>query len=109
MLKELGKEAKLGEICRQAVEDLFYGCNDRDYVRVCIEESLEQLETSWSLYGLDTASTVTSTEDGFRVVIVANKHFSDKKINIVDDSEDIEIPEVSEDLDDDDFEFGGLD
>lgn len=103
MLKELGGETSFGEICRQSIEDLFQGRNDREYVRVCIEEYLNKLEIDWKLYGLDTAATVTATEDGFRVVIVANKKFSDKKVEL---AEDPKMKEVSEDLDEDDFYFG---
>jgi len=101
MLEELGVSP--GEVCRQAIEDLFQGRNDRDYVRVSIEEYLDKLESDWSIYGLSTSSTITSTEDGFRIVIVSNKQFLDSKPELIVETKS--TPLVSEDLEEDDFDF----
>ncbi len=94
----------VGDVTRQAIEDLFEGRNDRDYVRLMMEENLEKLKVEWALLGLASSFTITSTEDGFRIVMVSNKSFSDTRPEIVE-SEETVVP-VSEDLDEDDFDFG---
>jgi len=76
MLREM-PDVQVGDIARKAIEELFEGRNDREYARVCIEEDLADLESQWErLLGLKASSTVTSTEDGFRVVLVALKDYN---------------------------------
>ncbi len=76
MLREM-PDVQVGDIARKAIEELFEGRNDREYARVCIEEDLADLEAQWErLLGLKASSTVTSTEDGFRVVLVALKDYN---------------------------------
>lgn len=91
-------------IARQAIEDIFEGRNDRDYARLYMEEGLERLKAEWTALGLTTAATITATQDGFRVVLVANKTFSDSQPKTVTPEEPA-APAVSEDLDADDFDF----
>lgn len=96
---------KVGDVTRQAIEDLFEGRNDRDYARLMMEESLEELKVQWALLGLATSFTITSTEDGFRIVMVSNKSFSDTRPEVVENEEPV-VLSVSEDLDEEDFDFG---
>lgn len=68
----------VGDITRKAIEELFEGRNDRDYAEICVEEDLGDMTAEWErLLGMTSSSTVTATEDGFRIVIVALKKFSD--------------------------------
>lgn len=97
-------ELNVGDLARQAIEDMFEGRNDRDYARLMIEESLAKLKVEWSLIGLFSSTTITATEDGFRIVMVANKSFADTRPEIVEEQEPV-IPAVAEDLDADDFDF----
>jgi hypothetical protein len=77
MLQEM-PDVTVSELTRQAIEDLFEGRNDRDYARFFIEEGLTKLVTEWQNFlGITTSFTVTSTEDGFRIVAVANRLYSD--------------------------------
>jgi hypothetical protein len=93
----------VGDVTRQAIEDLFEGRNDRDYARLMMEESLEKLKVEWALLGLASSFTITATEDGFRIVMVSNKSFSDTRPEVVESEETVDP--VSEDLDEDDFGF----
>ncbi len=103
MMKEM-PDLDVSAIARQAIEDIFEGRNDRDYVRLYMEESLERLKAEWTALGLATAATITATQDGFRVVLVANKDFADSRPEVVVPEEPA-APAVSEDLDEDDFDF----
>lgn len=68
---------QVGEITRKAIEELFEGRNDREYARTCIEEDLAEVMAQWErLLGLNVSKTVTSTDDGFRVVLVALKSYN---------------------------------
>lgn len=96
-------DVKVGDVARQAIEDLFEGRNDRDYMRLMMEEGLEKLKIEWEKLGLASDFTVTGTEDGFRVVLVANKSFADTRPEVVESTE--VVPAVSADLDEDDFGF----
>lgn len=95
-------DVNIGDLTRQAIEDMFEGRNDRDYVRLMLEESLEKLKVEWAIFGLSSSATITSTEDGFRIVMVANKSFSDTRPEI---AEEPVVPAVSSDFDEDDFGF----
>lgn len=69
---------KVGDIARKAIEELFEGRNDRDFAEICVEEDLGDMTAEWErLLGMTSSSTVTATEDGFRIVIVALKKFND--------------------------------
>lgn len=66
----------LGEIARKAVEELFEAQNDREFARLCIEDDINVLLNTWeNLLGTNSSSTVTSTEDGFRVSITILKDY----------------------------------
>jgi hypothetical protein len=68
----------VSEIARKAIEDLFEGRNDRGFAELVVEEDLSDMTAEWErLLGMTSSCTVTATEDGFRVVIVALKKFSD--------------------------------
>jgi hypothetical protein len=68
----------VGDIARKAIEELFEGRNDRAFAEFCVEEDLGDMTAEWErLLGMTSSSTVTSTEDGFRIVIVALKKFND--------------------------------
>ncbi len=70
-------DVQVGDIARKAIEDLFEGRNDREYARICVEEDLSELAAQWErLLGLKASSTITATEDGFRVVLVALKRYN---------------------------------
>ena len=96
-------DVNIGDITRQAIENMFEGLNDRDYARLIMEESLEKLKVEWAILGLSSSATITATEDGFRVVLVANKSFSDTRPEIIEEQEPVVFDET-EDLDD--FDFG---
>lgn len=69
-------DVSVGELTRRAIEELFEGQNDREYARVCIESDLADLEAQWEkLLGVEASSTVTATEDGFRVVLAVLKDY----------------------------------
>ncbi len=69
-------DVNLGEIVRQSIEEWFQGRNDREFARVVIEDDLEQLVAQWDrVLGVNASYTVTATEDGFRVVVVALKDY----------------------------------
>jgi hypothetical protein len=77
MLRQMSG-VNVGSITRKAIEELFEGRNDRDYAQTCVEEDLGDMTAEWErLLGMTSSSTVTATEDGFRIVIVALKKFSD--------------------------------
>lgn len=68
----------VGDIARKAIEELFEGRNDRAFAEICVEEDLGDMIAEWErLLGMTSSSTVTATEDGFRIVIVALKKFND--------------------------------
>lgn len=68
----------VGDITRKAIEDLFEGRNDREFAQLCVEEDVEDMTAEWErLLGMTSSPTITATEDGFRIVIVALKKFSD--------------------------------
>lgn len=68
----------VGDVTRKAIEELFEGRNDRAFAEICVEEDLGDMTAEWErLLGMTSSSTVTATEDGFRIVIIALKKFSD--------------------------------
>jgi hypothetical protein len=68
----------VGDLTRKAIEELFDGRNDRAFAEICVEEDLADMTAEWErLLGMTSSSTVTATEDGFRIVIVALKKFND--------------------------------
>jgi hypothetical protein len=68
----------VGDLTRKAIEELFEGRNDRAFAEICVEEDLGDMTAEWErLLGMTSSSTVTATEDGFRIVIVALKKFND--------------------------------
>jgi len=76
MLKQMPGTA-IGELARKALEEVFEGRNDKEYARICVEEDISDIMNDWErLIGIKSSSVVTSTEDGFRVVIVALKKFN---------------------------------
>lgn len=76
MLEQMG--LTIGEATRKAIEEAFEARNDREFARILIEEDLSDLAADWNRkVGLTTSAHITSTEDGFRVVLVALKDFND--------------------------------
>lgn len=76
MLEQMG--LSIGEATRRAIEEAFEARNDREFAKILIEEDLADLAADWNRkVGLNTSAHVTSTEDGFRVVLVALKDFND--------------------------------
>ena len=68
----------VSDIARKAIEELFEGRNDRNFAELCVEEDIADMTAEWErLIGMTSSSTVTSTEDGFRIVIVSLKKFND--------------------------------
>lgn len=68
----------VGDLTRKAIEELFEGRNDRDFAEICVEDDLADMTAEWErLLGMKSSATVTATEDGFRIVIVALKKFND--------------------------------
>ena len=66
----------LGDIARDALEEIFEGRNEREYARICIQDDLENLVADWErTLGLSTGITITDTEDGFRVVLIPLKKY----------------------------------
>lgn len=77
MLKAL-PDLSISDILRKAIEDAFEGRNDREYAFLCVEEDLEDAMAEWRRnLGMESSYTITSTEDGFRIVIVGLKKFDD--------------------------------
>jgi hypothetical protein len=77
MLKQM-PDVSVGGIARKAIEELFEGRNDRDFAHVCVEGDVEDMTAEWErILGMTSSATVTDTQDGFRVVIIALKKFSD--------------------------------
>jgi hypothetical protein len=75
MLKAL-PDMSVGDLTRKAIEDAFEGRTDREYARMVVEDDLDSVMAEWGrVLGLVASCTVTSTEDGFRVVVVAQKKF----------------------------------
>ena len=74
-------DVKLSDLVRKSIEDLFEGKNDREYAKLHIEEDIDDVMERWHrVLGLDSDATVTSMEDGFRVVIVALKQYNTSKV-----------------------------
>lgn len=68
---------QIADITRKAVEELFEARNDREYARICIEEDLEELAARWEgMLGVKTGVTITETQDGFRIVLIPLKRYS---------------------------------
>ena len=65
------------EIFRRALEEMFESLNEREYARICIQEDLEHLVANWEqVLGVKTGITITDTEDGFRVVLIPLKKYT---------------------------------
>jgi hypothetical protein len=70
-------ETNVGDITRRAIEDAFEGRHDREFARMVVEDDLEEVRAEWErVLGLESSCTITSTEDGFRIVIVGLKTFN---------------------------------
>ncbi len=79
MVEEM-PDVSLSDITREAIEELFEGRSDREYALLCLEEDLAEVTSRWErLLGLNTSITVTSTEDGFRIVMVPLKNYGPKQ------------------------------
>jgi len=86
-------DISIGDITRKAIEELFEGRSDREYALLSIEGDQAELASRWErLLGLVTSITVTSTEDGFRVVLVPLKNYGQKpaKITPVEETTSVE-------------------
>jgi len=81
MLEEM-TDVQISAITRKAIEEQFAGRNDREYTRLVLEERLDELGVEWeNLLGVNVSHTITSTEDGFRIVLVATKNYSKETIS----------------------------
>lgn len=68
----------VSNLTRKAIEELFEGRNDRDFAQICVEEDVADMTAEWErVLGMTSSPTITATEDGFRIVIVALKKFND--------------------------------
>ena len=77
MLAEM-PDISLPDIVRRSIEETFESRYDREYAKLCVEEDLVELADRWKrLLGLQTSFTTTATEDGFRIVLVSLKRYSD--------------------------------
>lgn len=77
MLEQM-PDVEVPDITRKAIEELFEGRNDRGYAEICVEEDCGDMTAEWErLLGMTSSTTVTATEDGFRIVIIALKKFND--------------------------------
>ena len=70
----------LADVVRRTIEDLFEGRHAREHAHFCIESDLTDLSLQWErVLGLTVSNTVTATEDGFRVVLVAMRDYNDEQ------------------------------
>lgn len=68
----------VGDLTRKAIEEQFEGRNDRGYAEICVEADIADMTAEWErLLGITSSTTVTATEDGFRIVVIALKKFND--------------------------------
>jgi hypothetical protein len=68
---------EIADITRKALEEMFEARNEREYARITIEEDLENITAYWESHlGVKTGITITDTEDGFRVVLIPIKKYT---------------------------------
>jgi len=68
---------EIADITRKALEEMFESRNEREYARICIEEDLDNIVGYWERHlGVKTGITITDTEDGFRVVLIPIKKYT---------------------------------
>ena len=69
-------EVSISDITIKAIEELFEGRNEKEYAQICIREDISELLEKWRIeLGLTSELTLTGTDDGFRVVVVALKKY----------------------------------
>ena len=67
---------QISEVTRKAIEETFEGRHDRDYGRLCIEADVRDLLDNWErMLGTKSSHSITSTEDGFRLVLTVLKEY----------------------------------
>jgi PP-loop superfamily ATP-utilizing enzyme len=68
---------QIADITRKALEEMFESRNEREFARISIEEDLVNLVAEWErVLGVKTGITITDTEDGFRVVLIPLKKYT---------------------------------